>query len=310
MKTNDLYEGYVVNPTWELTPQIFISPFSASEMSCMDKSSVNNMAVGEKYLNERFVNYKFSLKGRFAIQEVLEHYSLDSEDVVTILTTSGNKYISSCVTNAIEKICKWSRVIEPRTKLLFVNHEFGYLFPKMKEIADLGIPIVEDCAHSFFSLGNCAEVGKYSDFVIYSLPKAFPMQLGAVITSKKYSLNHESGSELGKYILKNISEFAPFVDMCIEKRLRVYDFYEKELRSLGITPFFKLEEGIVPGVFLFKWNENIDYPMLKDFMQGNGVESSVFYGKSAFYVPCHQNLDNNQCEYIVSLLKYFYEKSN
>ena len=50
-----------------------------------------------------------------------------------------------------------------------------------------------------------------------------------------------------------------------------------------------------------------EYPALKEFMQRNGVESSVFYGQNAFYIPIHQNLDQNQLNYMVALLNCFYD---
>ncbi len=59
---------------------------------------------------------------------------LPPDDVVTILTTSGNFYISSCVTAEIEKFCKWDREITDQTKVIFVNHkqeayrEWNHLF--------------------------------------------------------------------------------------------------------------------------------------------------------------------------------------
>ena len=76
-------------------------------------------------------------------------------------------------------------------------------------------------------------------------------------------------------------------------------------RYIGISPFFLLEKKSIPGVFLFKWEDNIDYNSLKIFMQNNGVESSVFYGKSAFYIPVHQQLDMFHLDYMITLLKYF-----
>jgi hypothetical protein len=35
------------------------------------------------------------------------------------------------------------------------------------------------------------------------------------------------------------------------------------------------------------------------------VESSVFYGKNAFFIPVHQNLNNNDFNYFFNLMKYF-----
>ena len=53
--------------------------------------------------------------------------------------------------------------------------------------------------------------------------------------------------------------------------------------------------------------EDIDYPTLKELMQRNGVESSVFYGKNAFFVPVHQNLTKEDLDYMIKLLNYYSE---
>lgn len=310
MALGELFAGYVINPSWELTPQILISPFSESNITQFDSKTACDNSLGKEYLDDRFGNYKLAHKGRTAISEVLRHYDLKPDDVVTIFTTSGNFYISSCVTKSIEKICKWSRKIEPQTKVVFVNHEFGYLYYDMKAVAGLGYPIIEDCAHTFFTDGTKGKVGQYSDFVIYSLPKALPMQIGSVITSNKYQLIEDTNEVETNYILCKLSQYVLSIESCAKKRLQVYHFFEHELKPLGIAPFFKFEEGIVPGVFLFRWNEDIDYPKLKVFMQANGIESSVFYGEPAFYIPCNQNLTDDQCGYIVALLKYYYEHQN
>lgn len=58
--------------------------------------------------------------------------------------------------------------------------------------------------------------------------------------------------------------------------------------------------------FLFRWHNDIPYQKLKEYMQGNGVESSVFYGTNAFYVPCNYNLTTVELDYIIELLRYFY----
>ena len=57
------------------------------------------------YFDERFgiENWKFTTNGRHAIEEALKNYNLSSSDIITILTTSQNFYISSCVTKTIEK---------------------------------------------------------------------------------------------------------------------------------------------------------------------------------------------------------------
>lgn len=97
-------------------------------------------------------------------------------------------------------------------------------------------------------------------------------------------------------------------EVIIEKRLWNYNYLKEQLMPIGISPFFDLEEGVVPGVFLFSWRDDIDYPKLKEFMQRNGVESSVFYGKNAYFIPMHHNLAKNELDYMIDLLRYYNEQ--
>jgi dTDP-4-amino-4,6-dideoxygalactose transaminase len=139
----------------------------------------------DNYFKERFKNQNFTytLTGRLAIQKSLQHYNLQPNDVVTILTTSNNFYISGCVTAEIEKFCKWNREISDKTKLIFVNHEFGVPYENLEELKKYKLPIIEDCAHSFFSEDDKSEIGKVGDFAIYSFPKIFPIQIGGLLVS-------------------------------------------------------------------------------------------------------------------------------
>lgn len=76
MSTGKLYSGYVINPTWELTPHVLISPFSSSEISALDEKLDIKISAGKSYLDESFGNYSLVPKGRLAIEKVLSNYHL------------------------------------------------------------------------------------------------------------------------------------------------------------------------------------------------------------------------------------------
>ena len=292
---NKYFHDYIVDAASELTPAIRISPFQ-NENLCVPKCSED---IAKEYLNSRFLNYIITVKGREAIDIALSHYKLDRDDIVSIVTTSENFYISSCVTKCIEKYCSWSRVISDRTKVIFVNHEFGYPHEQLRKLQSYGLPIIEDCAHAFISEDSESLIGHIGDFVIYSLPKFFPMQIGGLLVSDKHDVSRHDylDEDTRKNILKHLSSNIPAIDTFIKVRLKNYEYLCEQLSPIGICPFFNLGENVVPGVFLFKWLPNINYPALKEFMQRNGVESSVFYGQNAFYIPIHQNLDQNQLNF-------------
>lgn len=292
-----LYNKIVIDVGDELLPFIKIHPFNNQYLI----TEITETKKSKLYLDERFGSYRIFPKGRDALYAALCSYNLQKEDVVTVLTTSNNFYISKCVTGTIDKICRWNRKVCPQTKVIVFNHEFGYPYRNIKEIVQYGLPIIEDCAHSFYDLES--EIGKYSDFVVYSFPKAFPMQMGGLLKCNK-AIKLESYKEVEKYVLHNLSIHVDRINEYESKRRANFNHYCKSLSDLGIKPYFD-DNRAVPGVFLFKWDDNIDYQNLKEFLYDNGVECSVFYGKSAFFVPCHQYIDNVEIEYISELFHFY-----
>lgn len=165
---------FVNNPDPFLLPSFRISPFKTDYVSFNFNLPEGDYASA--YFNNRFGegNWRYTLNGREGIKMSLESYNLDKNDLVTIVTTSGNFYISSCVTQEIETACRWNREICPETKIIFVNHEFGYPYPEMEKLIQTGLPIIEDCCTTFFSQDSSERIGSYGDFAIYSFPKFFP----------------------------------------------------------------------------------------------------------------------------------------
>lgn len=282
-----------------------ISPYS-KEVSrpSSDPAKIEN---AKRYLDGRFGNWAFTEGGRYAIREALKRLGLQKDDVVSILTTSGNFYISSCVTRTIEEFCKWSREITEQTKVIFVNHEFGYPYENVKELRRYGLPIIEDCAYDFFSASQDGMIGKEGDFAIYSLPKAFEVDFGGILVANDPSMDIGGlvSEETEDYLFSMIADGIDAMEKIKTSRLDHYAFFREELAPLGIEPFFEMREGIVPGVFMFRWGDDIDYPALKVYMQDNGVESSVFYGKPAFFMPVHHKLSGQDMSYFCNLIKGF-----
>jgi hypothetical protein len=305
LQRNILEGGYVIHPSWELAPTLRISPFTEADYAPVTKDDTSNV---NQYLNHRFKYWLLTLKAREAITLALSFYHLKEDDVVTILTTSGNHYISGCVTQSIEQFCRWSHEITDKTRVIFVNHEFGYPYQNLSALKEYQLPIIEDRAQSFISTDENGEIGTIGDFVIYSLPKYFPMQVGGILASSHIdvtSLNYSLPRSASEYIVNRLSQGIPHISEWAISRLAHYNYLKKHLAPLGITPYFPLCSGTVPGVFLFRWRDDIDYPKLKVFMQANGVESSVFYGRSAFFIPLNNALQSYQLDYMITLLKHF-----
>lgn len=286
-----------------------ISPFN-DELYRKESSSKDDVINLRQYLDKRFGNWCYTERGRTAIFQALSFYNLEPDDVVTIFTTSGNFYISSCVTKEIEKFCRWSRKIEHDTKLIFVNHEFGYPYQHPEELLRYNVPIIEDCAYNFFTEDLDGKMGEVGDFVIYSLSKAFSSNFGGILkcNNKNFELNtllsEEYVAKLDTHISAQIQDLTRIKSI----RLKNYDLFFENLHGIGIDPYFKLEDGVVPGVILFKWKDTIYYPALKQYMQDNGVESTVFYGESAFYLPIHQNLNDDDINQICEMIRNFQKR--
>ncbi|MCK4922203.1 MAG: DegT/DnrJ/EryC1/StrS aminotransferase family protein [Bacteroidales bacterium] len=297
--------GFVIEPYPELLPDYKICPFS--EKDIFTNRALPKSDFADDYFNTRFTNKKilYTLNGREAIYIALKHYKLKKNDCVTIFTTTGNFYISNCVTKEIEKVCKWSRQIETNTKVILVNHEFGQPFEELHSLYKYNLPIIEDCAHSFFSTDIENRIGEVGDFVIFSFPKAFPIQFGGLLVSKKEIQFTSELDILSKNYLNNtISHYIPQIKEIKTKRVQNHQLAEEYFVEIGCGVRFNVNEKKIPGVFMLI-NDEIDLPKLKEYYYKHGVQCSVFYGENTFFLPIHQNINQTDIEYFIEILKSF-----
>jgi DegT/DnrJ/EryC1/StrS aminotransferase family len=295
---------FVLQPDPFLLPSYGISPFQTKDISLNSQLPISDLA--NDYFKKRFNKRPFFYvkNGREAINIALQHYNLHTNDVVTILTSSGNFYISSCVTNEVEKFCTWSRKIEHNTKVIFVNHEFGYPYPQIETLKKYNLPIIEDCCHSFFSTNNSETIGTTGDFSIYSFPKIFPIQIGGLLTTNKLTnLTHTIADNTLQYIKNVLSFYLPQQKDIVAKRIENYQYLAKALHTNTFNERFTLLPGIVPGVFMFTVKDNaIQLPALKTYLYAHGIQCSVFYGEHAFFIPVHQQLSKIDLDYFIAVI--------
>jgi hypothetical protein len=301
---------FVINPDPYSLPAYLIGPFLTGDISRNHLLPDSDRIDG--YLGERFAGreFEYTINGRQAMDLALASLDLQKEDVVTILTTSGNFYISGCVTRAIEKYCRWNREMGTETKAIFVNHEFGYPFAGLRELKSYGLPIIEDCAGSFFSQDQTNDIGNVGDFVIYSFPKMFPLQIGGLLVANRpdsgFGRNENLGKEELRHIKNVLSAHIDRKDRIIQKRLSNYIYLREKFASLGFVERFPLDPGAVPGVFMFSTRgHNIDLPKMKTYFWAHGIQCSVFYGEEAFFIPVHQALNEQDLDYFFSVFKSF-----
>jgi len=292
---------FFLNPDPFLLPSYRISPFTTSYVAENNELPENDFAVD--YFDKRFGsgNWKYTYNGREAIELALENYQLAKDDIVTILTTSQNHYISSCVTKSIEKFCDWNREVVPQTKLIFINHEFGYPYPEMKKVLETGLPVIEDCCTTFFSQDSERNIGKLGDFSVYSFPKFFPIQIGGLLVSNKKMKTSESklSIEQQQYVQNVISHHLIQAKTLLDKRVHNLEYALSKFSRLGFTSRFEKNRDVFPSALLLNNNSIIeDLNKLKTLLMQNGIQSSVFYGEDAFFIPCHQNLEKGDIDYI------------
>lgn len=305
----------VTNPDPYLLPAYRLSPFNTSDISNNARLKNDGTAI-DNYFSKRFISrkYIYTQNGRAALNIALKYYKLDSSDVVTIYTTTGNQYISSCVTSEIEKYCKWSWKIEANTKVILANHEFGYPYQELLELKELGYPIIEDCAYAFMSENEKQNIGKVGDFTVYSFPKFFPLQVGGLLTyNENISLDDDSfksDGEILDYTKRVLSNYIDEIDLFTQQRIANYKWLRNELSVIGCRERLPLGKGVIPGVYLFTVPIKIDLTVMKDFLWNWGIQCSVFYGEQTFFIPVHQRLQEDDLTYITEMIKDFLRKQH
>lgn len=240
-----------------------------------------------------------TLSGRHALSLVLVDAGLRPGDTVTILTTTGNSYVSGCVTQTIGRLCHWSMKIEPSTRLIVVIHEWGVPYPKMEEVLATGIPVAEDCAYAFASTQNGEPVGRKGKYAIFSLSKFFPINFGGFVCGVQQEA--EMPPECRHAILNIVGSELPRLASICEARTAAWRYLESAFGEIGCEPTLPLEPGTVPGVFMFRPHDEVVPEDIKLAYHSHGIEASVFYPWHAVYVPCHQRLTPGALKYMVSV---------
>ncbi len=301
---------FVLAPDRPLRPAYNISPFSTSDIAAnRDLPFADEI---DDYFRARFPGRSFLYceSGRSAIRLALRQLRLASTDLVTILTTTGNFYISGCVTREIESICRWSRRHEPETKVLFVNHEFGFPFEPLRALSKSALPIIEDAAHSFASNNLEQSVNQVGCFTVYSFPKFFPIQAGALLVfDPAYQIPETIDLSFKRYLQKVLSAQLKQIDCFCDRRWQNHHSLAARFQSIGWSPRFQPSRGPVPGVFMFRTDPAVDLPALKTFMWDHGIESSVFYGEQAFFIPVHHRLAESDLDYFFEVARSFLDPS-
>jgi hypothetical protein len=237
-------------------------------------------------------DYVLANSGRHALDLVLRELALAPDDVVTLLTTSGMEYVSSCVTRTIERHCRWSHRHEDATRAVLAIHEWGRPCERAREHVGGDVPLIEDCAYAFASrYADGTPVGALGDYAVFSLTKMFSVNFGGLAAGAFRSTPFEMPEPQRRYLLERLApELAQLASVC-ESRLAVWGALAERFASSGVEPFYGREPGVVPAVFMFA-ADSAAVPLadVRRAYEALGIEAGVFYGADAVYVPCHQHV--------------------
>jgi len=294
-----------------LRPAIRISPFSG--LSMMHSLTPVSHPVASKgdsldpaLWQDGGTQLTFYRSGRDAITASLRALGLSTSDVVSIITTSGGPYVSSCVTRAIEAICKTSRELEPNTAAILLIHEFGFPAELPERARKLGVPIIEDCAYAFGTRLRSKRVGSIGDFVIYSLPKSLPIPFGGMLVSRGPVHRKLPSNPLSKaahdFLSTYMRQTYPHWEGWNELRRENWWHFAKTCSAFGLTPYFDMTNDVIPGVCLLRLPASSNGPAMKARCQNAGIECTEYYGQNGFYFPVHQCLTAYDKAYILNNL--------
>lgn len=309
---------FIVNPDPYSLPTYRIGAFVTQAIARNFFINSSFIQFAESYLNKRFGqnNWILTKNGREAISLAMQSFDLAKDSITTILTPSNNFYISGCVTSTLQNYTNWNRQYTIKTSAYFVNHEFGYLYPQIEQLVKEGLPIIEDCCTTFFSQDANEKIGQYGDFSIYSFPKFFSIQIGGLLVGKDIALNENLVDKVSltivekEYILKVLGFELDQKDDILHKRKEIFDYSTQRFEKLGFTLRFPKKIGIVPSVLLLNNNQIVkDLNKLKDFLNKNGIQNSVFYGEDAFFIPNHQNLSFTDIDFMYQCVVHFIENN-
>lgn len=267
------------------------------QLKIVGNESLNNFPESnfdiQSFSLGRKINYFYNAKE--AIHYILKKLALKREDEVYISTTSDSNFVSTCVSATIFNYTKISRVLTEKTKLIFVIHEFGFYNEKTKELSEtakkMGIPMVEDSAHSLATSFNGDRVGKYADYTIFSLPKSIPVQNGGILLS-----NETIPVELNNSNVENgFKKYLGYVNTFNQKRQELYNYLNEKIKYKSV--FGDLNNNI-PFAFVF---ESKKFNELNTMLEEKNIQVLRTYNREWVGIPVNSFLNTDEFTDIITL---------
>lgn len=181
----------------------------------------------------------YGSSGRSLLAGLLGRLGLCRADVISILTTSDDQYVSTCVSVTAFNYASISRRIEPATRVVLLVHEFGYAHPQLErlacELAERNIVLIEDCAHVRGLTLPCGRsVGSFGDYALFSLPKVSPVSAGGLLRTKNKVILNDWEDD--KFFRLQDSQLIPYWRSINLKRMERYEVLRDMLGEDRMKP--------------------------------------------------------------------------
>ena len=293
-----------------LKPRILMSPFGNVAFS--DWPSVGPAPVAESAALAEIVSLAghpqseeavLTRNGRGALALALEALAIGPADEVVIHTTSGGPYISRCVTETIERYGSWARNLSARTKAIVLIHEFGFPAKLPDEFVQSELPVINDCAYAL-GVANAVQATRKDirDYTIFSFSKAFPVPYGGALVGKAGSgVRSTLSPEKSQLLLGLLLErYLPSLAEAHRKRKQVWAWYQAAFSKHDISPRLLSDlADAVPHAFLANIDDEASLIPVREEMNRQFIESSVYFGRRAYFFPCHQSMGFHSVSYVV-----------
>jgi dTDP-4-amino-4,6-dideoxygalactose transaminase len=299
----------VVDPDPFYCPKISISPFSNRSISPpINKEKEAKCLIGRKLKFSGSITYTES--GKQAIAEALASLNLMPNDIISIVTTSKNSYVSKCVTDSIKEYCNYEVNPKKLNSTVYLIHEFGsYFDPEfIQQLTREKHTVINDYAYTLLTILDDPSKFHPGDFSILSFPKHFPINYGGALLSSRI----EKPKSLIPILARN--QLLEIIQNETKKRVLRKNIRNRKknywmiLKQLNPEYFKKFEIGnddYVPSVLMFRITKEIDFIEMRAYMNRQGIESSAFFGLPVYFVPIHQNLSRSEMRYISEHLNEF-----
>ena len=244
--------------------------------------------------------YTITSSGRKGIDLILRQCELTPADEVWIVTTFDKPNVSSCVTSTVFNHCKPSRVSSANTRAVFVIHEFGVPHPQIAMLRAFcdrrGIALIEDCAHTVDSCWpDGSLVGSFGDYVLYSLPKIFPIpSCGAVFGLRDAPIDREDARIVAAFEAK-LPELWSRLPSFSERRRALLKRAVARLRP-HVDVVTEMSQNVTPLFLPVRFGRPV--AAMRD-LRARNIECGLWHGSDIVVLPLHQFLTDEEMDFVV-----------